>query len=83
MSDLAKQSGIFISGQVSDVRSYTKKDTGEVKYSVRLFVPGSELIQVNLPGQPDPNRFKPGELTKIQVNLSAYNGKTFFNEAQS
>lgn len=82
MSDIAKQSGIFISGQVSDVRDYTSKNTGEVKYSVRLFVPGSELITIGLAGQPDPKRFIPGELVKLRVSMGSYNGKIFFNEAQ-
>ncbi len=81
MSDVAKQSGILISGQVSDVRSYVAKKSGEEKFSVRLFVPGSELIQINLAGRPDPKRFIPGELAKLRVNLSAFEGRTFFNEA--
>ena len=82
MSDLAKQSGILISGQVSDVRDYTSKKSGEVKYTVRLFVPGSELISIGLAGQPDPKRFIPGDLVKMRVSMGSFNGKTFFNEAQ-
>ncbi len=81
MSNVADQSGIVIAGQVSDVRSYIAKKSGEEKYSVRLFVPGSELIQVNLASPPDPKRFIPGELAKLRVNLSAFDGRNFFNEA--
>lgn len=81
MSDLAKQSGIVVSGQVSDVGSYIAKKSGEEKFYVRLFVPGSELIRINLTGRPDPKRFIPGDTAKLRFNVSTFEGNTFFNEA--
>ena len=78
--DLSKM-GIVISGLVSDVRSYTKKDTGEVRHTLRLFVPGSELLSVGLADGSDPKRFTEGQPTKLKVNMGSYNGKIFFNEA--
>lgn len=81
MSDNAKKSGVIISGQVSEVRSYTSKKTGEEKYSVRLFIPGSEIIQIGLSGAPDPKRFIPGELVQMRIAVGSYQGNMFFNEA--
>jgi len=46
-----------------------------------MFIPGSDIIQVGLPGAPDPKRFIPGDLIKIRVSVGSYQGKMFFNEA--
>ena len=81
MSDAIKKSGIVIAGQVSDVRSYVAKSTGEERFNVRLFVPGSELIQIGLNGRPDPKRFPVGELVQMRISVGSYNGNMFFNEA--
>ena len=78
--DMSKM-GIVVSGLVSDIRSYPKKDTGEIRHTLRLFVPGSELISVGLAEGSDTKRFPVGQPVKVKVNMGSYNGKTFFNEA--
>ncbi len=80
MSDV-KNTGIVVAGQVSEVRSYVQKSTGEEKFNVRIFVPGSDLIQIGLQGRPDPKRFIPGEHVKMKISVGSYQGNMFFNEA--
>jgi len=76
-----KDTGIQITGLVSDVGSYVSKKTGEENYSVRLFVPGMDLIRIGLRGRPDPNRFVPGKIATLKMMVNHYDGRTFFTEA--
>ena len=79
-SDLLKGTGVVVSGLVSEVRPWVKKDTGEERWSLQLFIPGSIIIQVGLKGKPPAGAYEAGTVAKLRVSVGSYQGKMFFNE---
>ena len=76
-----KKTGIMVSGQVSEVSSYTNAK-GVTYFSVILFIPGSELMKISLAGQPDPARFPTGDNVQLRVNMQKFkDGNINFKEA--
>ncbi|MCI5133625.1 MAG: hypothetical protein D3920_00850 [Candidatus Electrothrix sp. AW2] len=71
------------SGFVSDVTSYTDKNTGKFKYNVELFIPGNVLMRVGLKEGTDPQVYerKKGDLITLNLKSREWNGKVFFTEA--
>ncbi len=72
--------GIVLSGLVSHVDSYTNKKTGEEKWSVHLFVPGSIVVKVGLKREPAEDRFQQAQPVKMKVAVGDYQGNIYFNE---
>lgn len=81
MKSLFGKLGLRAKGLVSCVDSYVNKKTGEERFSLILFVPGSSILcKVGLENPPAPNQYPPGQLVDLPVKLSEFGGKTYIAE---
>ena len=79
MKDELKQTGMIVSGVVTDV-NYVEQIG---KHIITLMVSGmDQMLKVSLPKGtlPDPKKFEIGAVAKMKIVVNFWDGNTYFNE---
>jgi len=74
---MKNQTMIVVCGIVNDFSEFVSQKTGVVYHSVDMLVKGHKnLINIQLPADFNREKLKEGELGKVLVEMSVYNGRT-------